>query len=211
MESEEATTIHVRRSSEGDAQSLAWLVERFTPLLLAQARYRLGRQLRGLYEPEDLVQDAWLAVLPRLADLRPRAGRLTPVLLRFLSSALLHRYGTLVQKRIAGEALGRAADAGSGAPGAGGDALASVPADRTGVVTDAIRRESRERVLAAIDELSESDREILVLRSIEQVSPRAAATLLGLSENTVSVRHHRALARLRAKLPDSVFAELAEP
>ena len=59
-------------------------------------------------------------------------------------------------------------------------------------------------------ELPERDREILILRSIEQVSVRAAASLLGLSENALSVHHHHALRRLRERLPDSIFSDLSE-
>lgn len=50
------TTPHVRRAIGGDHASMGWLVERFSPLLLLQAEYRLGRTLRGRFDPEDLVQ-----------------------------------------------------------------------------------------------------------------------------------------------------------
>jgi RNA polymerase sigma-70 factor (ECF subfamily) len=203
---EEATTIHVRRSREGDAVSLAWLVERFTPLLLVQARYRLGRHLASLYDAEDLVQESWVAVLPRLSDLRPRDGRFTPVLLSFLGTALLNRYGTLMQKHVQGKPLR------SGPPGSGGSSgtnpVARLSADQTSVLSQAARGEVQARVLAELAGLPEKDREVLVLRSIEQVSLPTAALLLGLTENAVSARHRRALQRLRAALPGSIFDDL---
>ncbi len=204
----DATTLHVRRSREGDPSSLAWLVERFTPLLLAQARHRLGRHLRQLYDPEDLVQEAWGIALPRLAELRPASGRLTPVLLRFLSTTLLHRYGALMQKHVLGKPLTTVQ--GVGLPSEQ-DALACLPAEQTSVVSRAAHGELCARILGAIEGLPEKDREVIVLRSIEQVSLGAAADILGVTENHVAVRHHRALRHLRAALPDSILHDLAEP
>jgi RNA polymerase sigma-70 factor (ECF subfamily) len=204
-----ATTLHVRRSREGDLESLAWLVERFTPLLLAQARYRLGRHLRELYDPEDLVQEAWTIALPRLADLRPSGGRLTPVLLCFLSTTVLNRYGTLIQKHLLGKPL-RAIPSGSGGA-LGDDPLALLPAEQTSVVSQAARNEASTRLVAALDELSERDREVIVLRSIEQVSVPTAAQLLGVTENALSVRHHRALQRLRERVPVALLEDLPGP
>ena len=45
-----ATSVHLRRAIDGDETSLDWIVERLTPLLLAQARYRTT-QLLG-HEPD---------------------------------------------------------------------------------------------------------------------------------------------------------------
>jgi hypothetical protein len=36
------TTIHVQRAKHGDEESLNWVVQRFTPLLLAQACGPIG-------------------------------------------------------------------------------------------------------------------------------------------------------------------------
>jgi RNA polymerase sigma factor (sigma-70 family) len=201
----DVTTMQVRRAVQGDAASLAWLVERFTPILLVQARHRLRSALGAHCEPEDLVQDTWVTALPRLRDLQERDGRCTPVLLRFLGQILVNRYGTLLQKHILGKPLREAEP--HGATGTGG-ALGRLAAAQTGIVNQAIRSEAIARMQAAIAELSETDQSVVVLRSIEQVSLRTTAQLLGIAENTVAVRHYRALRRLRERLPDSVFADL---
>jgi len=202
----DVTTMQVRRAVQGDAASVAWLIERFTPVLLVQARHRLRSPLGAHCEPEDLVQDTWLTALPRLSDLQQRDGRCTPVLLRFLGQILLNRYGTLLQKHILGKPLRAQAVASDGTDTA--DSLGNVAAEQTGIVTRAMRSEAIERMRAAIAELSEDDQAVVVLRSIEQVSLPTTAQLLGATENAVAVRHHRALQRLRERLPDSVFAEL---
>jgi RNA polymerase sigma-70 factor (ECF subfamily) len=63
-----------------------------------------------------------------------------------------------------------------------------------------IRDELRERVRTALAELSERDREVLVLRHLEQLSTAEVAGVLGISTGAVMTRHTRALDRLRLLL-----------
>lgn len=63
------------------------------------------------------------------------------------------------------------------------------------------QRETRERVRAAIDQLPESYRTVLLLRDIEELDTARTAALLGVSGNAVKIKLHRArqaLARLLA-------------
>src|SRR5262245_34138429 len=62
------------------------------------------------------------------------------------------------------------------------------------------RQELRDRVLAALAVLKEIDREVLVLRHLEQLPAKEIAAVLGVSEGAVHVRHLRALRRLRDRL-----------
>jgi RNA polymerase sigma-70 factor (ECF subfamily) len=62
--------------------------------------------------------------------------------------------------------------------------------------------ELRSQVRAALEALPPNDREILVLRYLEQLSPSAIAEVLGMTKSAVSNRHTRALARLRTLLDD---------
>jgi RNA polymerase sigma-70 factor, ECF subfamily len=52
--------------------------------------------------------------------------------------------------------------------------------------------------LAKLRELEIGDRELITLRFVEGLTPGEIAEIVGQSENTVSVRLHRALKRLRA-------------
>jgi RNA polymerase sigma-70 factor (ECF subfamily) len=63
-----------------------------------------------------------------------------------------------------------------------------------------LRREARERVRAAIAALPESYRTVLLLRDIEERSTREAADLLGITENALKLRLHRARQALATKL-----------
>jgi RNA polymerase sigma factor (sigma-70 family) len=83
-----------------------------------------------------------------------------------------------------------------------------LPADVTGALTAACRRERDSEVAKRLAALDDKDREIIVLRAIEQNTNPAAARLLGLTESAVAARYRRALDRLRRKLPGSVFDDV---
>lgn len=192
------TTLHVRRATTGDVESKTFLVERFTPLLLAQARYRLPGGMRARCEPEDLVQEVWAIALPRLHDLEPREGRWTPVLVKFLATTLLRCANHALRKRVA-QATGDSTTAG----------LADqLPAQCSGVITRLARQQQINALQAAIDELPPEEREILVLRGIEQHKNSDIAAQLGVDNATVTRRWQRALQTLRTRLQASVLDEL---
>lgn len=197
------TTLHVGRALAGDPASLAWLVQRLTPLLLAQAHYRLGSRLRRHIDPEDLVSDVWLRALPRLRAVATPDGRLTPPLLRYLGAILLRRVRDLYEKHV----LGKPSLA-SDAAGAAAQRIDGVAQDQSGVVTRAVRVERTSLVGEAIAALDDIDRTILLLRGIEQRDNEEVAELLGLEPGTASARYRRALQRLRQELPSSVFDDL---
>jgi RNA polymerase sigma factor (sigma-70 family) len=198
------TSAHVARAAAGDAQSRAFLVERFTPVLLAQARYRLQGPLLQVCEPPDLVQDVWAIALPRLPDLREREGRWTPVLLKFLSTTLLRLVNHLLRKHISGRPRAVAVDGSSDAP----SPVEALPAEVSGVITRMCRQQKIDAVQQALAELAEEDRAVVVLRGIEQLQNREVARLLGIDDSLATRRWQRALVRLKELLPDSVFGEL---
>ena len=64
----------------------------------------------------------------------------------------------------------------------------------------AIRAEQRDRLEAAIGRLSPSDREVLILRDIEQLSGAETAAMLGVQLRAMKSRLHRARLRLAVAL-----------
>lgn len=200
--SEDETTIHVRAACRGEGPSREWIIARFTPLLLAQARYRMAPRVRAHVEPEDLVNEAWLVALSRLDRLEARAGRLTPVLLRFLSTTLLQIYNNLARRAALHKEvrLDRQED---------DEMRLDLAAETSGIVTRCARREVESEVLDAIDALAEDEREILVLRGIEQITNGGAASLLGIKPSAAAMRYKRALEKLRARVSGGLLHELA--
>ncbi len=66
--------------------------------------------------------------------------------------------------------------------------------------SEAIQRELQRKLDAAIADLDEDDREVILLRHREQLSNQQVAEALGLSEAAASMRYLRAIRRLRAAL-----------
>ena len=193
------TSLHVRRARRGEPTSVEWLIARFTPLLLGQARYRLGPGLRHVYEPVDLVNDVWAIVLPKLGKIEiEEAASASAIFVRFLATTLLNRFRNVLRSHMRKRRHGEPASVDV-------DALANLT---SGIVTRVVRMEATERVVDALGRLDETDRAVVVLRGVEQAPVREVGALLGLEPNTISVRYRRALERLREMLGPSVVDDL---
>jgi RNA polymerase sigma-70 factor (ECF subfamily) len=66
--------------------------------------------------------------------------------------------------------------------------------------TAALRQEMERRLHAALAELEEDDRDIILMRHFEQLSNQDVAAALGLTEAAASMRYLRAVRKLRASL-----------
>lgn len=66
--------------------------------------------------------------------------------------------------------------------------------------TAALAAERRERLLGALEELREDDRDVLACRYFLDLSEEETAATLGIARGTVKSRTHRALARLQEEL-----------
>lgn len=199
------TTQHVHGAVRGDERSLAWLVDRFSPLLRAQAEYRLGRAMADRVSPDDVVQEAWISVLPKLASLVPKEGRLTPVLLAYLGKTVCGRAVNLLRSHLIRSSRERPLEPTSDSSIAPIDPVADLVRSSSG---RAARSELAQCLTLALNSLSPQDREVLVIRLIEGRTNSEAAQELGSSPNTVAQRYHRALQYLRSLLPASLMDEL---
>ncbi|MCA9002879.1 MAG: sigma-70 family RNA polymerase sigma factor, partial [Planctomycetes bacterium] len=187
------TSMHVHRAREGESASVQWLYERFHPYLKAQARYRLSGQLAKLMDTEDLVQDVWSIALPRLATLRTDAERATPTLVAFLATTLLNRVRELARQRAR--------------RGPNAELESQLAEQRTRIPDRVVRTENRSLLLQAIEALDPADREVLVLRGLEQWSHRQVAERVGRTPNAVALQYARILERLKRELPGSSIQE----
>lgn len=197
MSEHDQTTIQVRAAAKGDTAGLSWVIERFSPALVASADRRLSPALKRHIDAEDLVQELWLAVMPKLGQISPRNGRLTPVLLTYLTTSLVRRIGALARRQATR-----------------GDHEVPLLEDHDAseetlsIVSLAVRGETQARVRTSLDELSEGDRSIIVLRAFEQMPNEQVATTLGITPNAAAVRYHRALSRLKSRLPGTLMDDL---
>ena len=75
--------------------------------------------------------------------------------------------------------------------------------DDTHSLEAAMIRFDSARAVAALEELGEQHKTVLVLRYIDGLSPKEIAESLGESENTVSVRIHRGIKKLQIILEEA--------
>jgi RNA polymerase sigma factor (sigma-70 family) len=200
-----ATSIRVRGAIAGDRESLGWIVTRFSPLLRAQAMWRLGQLARQI-DVEDILAEAWLVLLQKRNEIVFDGRRATPRVLTFLGSTILN----IVNRRIEAAMLQRRRMAPQPGPERKPDVLDELAATVTGALTDAARGELGGRLDACLAALSQKDREVVILRAVEGLTNVEAAQEIGEAQNTVSHRYQRAIVKLREIVPDSLFDELLD-
>ena len=194
------TTQLIEQAGRGDGQARHDLLVRHQARLRQMVAVRMDRRLAARVDPSDIVQDA-LAEAQRTMDdyLKHRPLPFYPWLRRLAWERLiqLHRQHVGAGKR----SLLRERGMGPGLP----DESAMMLVDRliaggTSPSRHAIREETRDRVRAALDGLTPRDREVLVLRFLEQLSTAEAAAVLEIGEGAVKSRLMRAVVRFRELL-----------
>jgi RNA polymerase sigma-70 factor, ECF subfamily len=149
--------------------------------------------LRESADADEAVQDAFVKAYTHLGDFE--YGRSFEVwFTRILVNSCLDRVkarGRRARWMIAADDLGE-----------------SNPLDRVAVPRDstpealALRRERGTRLMAAIEQLPERQRTVVLLSQIEGATTREVSEVTGLRETTIRVHLFRALRRLRALLSD---------
>lgn len=171
------------------AQVLGGDLERFAVLMRRHNR-RVFRTVRGILgddaEAEDAAQDAWIAACRGLHGFERRAAFST-WLTRIAIRCALAR----VSRSRAASSLDEL------------DGLA--PEDEGPSPEWQVHRKEMARVLeAAIDDLPPSYRVVIMLRDVEHMSTTEAAEALGVREENLRVRLHRARGALRERLVDEL-------
>ncbi len=205
-----ATAARLAAAIDGDRASVAWLVERFDPALHAAARWHLRGRLARVCDGDDLVHEVWLVALGRLASGDPERIAAAPRFLAFLSGVMRHLVNDLLRRHLRGDAPRIASGLGGGdGVRPDGDPRSAVwRAEVTSVTARVESTEARRRFREALSALDETDRAVVVLRGIEQVSARETATIVGSTEGAVAVRYHRARAKLRERLRASFLDDV---
>jgi RNA polymerase sigma-70 factor (ECF subfamily) len=188
----------VERASRGDDRARQALLIRHRDRLIRMAAVRLDRRLGARVDPADIVQEALLEASQDLDEyLRTRPLPFHAWLRQYVGQRLskLHRHHLGTQRR----SVTREEPGDWNLP----DESAAVLAERllareSSPSNQVLREELRQRVQAALDKLGPRDREVLVLRHLEQLSTAEVAEVLSITESAVKKRHVRALERLRA-------------
>jgi len=158
----------------------------------------LARSILGCdQEAQDAAQDGLISALRRIGDLKD-PGALDGWINRIVANAALARLRSRKSKRERPfeDLLPRFHEDGHRAAPGG-----------NWTVTSGARLESdevRDLVRSKIEELPESYREVIMLRDLVGLDTAATASVLGIEENNVKVRLHRARQALRTLLEESL-------
>jgi RNA polymerase sigma-70 factor, ECF subfamily len=183
------------RIKNGDREALSSLFERHRRRLTVLAHYRLGPQLRGLLETDDILQETLLKAFQQLDQFTYR----TPgSFLRWLARIMDHviadsaRYHGR-QKRNAAELVPlRSASMPEGPE----------PADSKTPSRLLAQDEKFRELLRQLDGLPEEYRNVILLIKLEGLSTQEAAEKLGKSREAVALLLHRAIKRFRQSYKD---------
>jgi RNA polymerase sigma-70 factor (ECF subfamily) len=184
------------RVARGDAQARSELLNRHRDRLRLMVAVRLDRRIAARLDPSDVVQEALADADQKLAGfLRERPVAFYPWLRRLAWEHLTRLQGrhlrtkrrTVVREHAA---FARHPDASTTRLADRFVAAGDSPLDRL------VASEMKSRVIEALGAMSERDREILVLRYLEQLSNREIAEVLQVDDALVRQRHGRALQRL---------------
>jgi RNA polymerase sigma-70 factor (ECF subfamily) len=191
----------IRRAAGGDRQAWDDLLNAHRPRLRRMVALRLHPRLRSRLDPSDVIQEAFLDATAGLAQYAARAEMPFFLWLRWLTGmrlTTLHRKHLGCQARDAAREVSLARGA---RPQATSAALAAQLLGRlTSASAAAMRWERRARLQEALDAMDPLDREVLVLRHLEELSHAEAAQELGLTESAASKRYVRALRKLKEML-----------
>ena len=179
----------IERLRRGDEEACETFVRANTARLLAVAR----RYLRSEEDARDAVQEGFVAAFRSIGRFQGGSS-LSTWIHRIVINACLMKLRSSRRRPESSieELLPRFDESGH---------RVSEPEEWRESAEDRIdRAQMRRLVREAIDRLPEHYRTVLLLRDIEELSTAEAAAVLGLTENAVKIRLHRARQALRAAL-----------
>jgi RNA polymerase sigma-70 factor, ECF subfamily len=192
----------LQAAAGGDDDAGQRLLARHRGRLRQMVAVYLDHRLAARVDASDVVQEALADAARGLAGyLRQRPLPFYPWLRQFAWQRLLQLQRHHIRARR--RSVEREVPWDLALPDRSADALADrLLASGTSPSRRLMRDELRRRVQAAMDRLAVRDREILVMRHLEEMSAAEIAAILGISEGAVRVRLLRALSRLRNLLDD---------
>jgi RNA polymerase sigma-70 factor (ECF subfamily) len=194
---EEDTEDLLRRAGAGENAARERLLARHRDRLRHVVALRLDRRLAARIDPSDVIQEAMADAAHKLPDyLRHRPLPFYPWLRQLALERLLvmHRRHIQAQKRSVTREEGQSLPLTDESTLELADRLLAGGGTPMG---DLLRDELQRRVHEALAGLGSRDREVLVLRHLEQLSTRETAAVMQISEGAVKARHLRALRRFR--------------
>lgn len=197
------------RARRGEAAAVDRLLDRHRAALRRLVQLRLDAGIRRRVDASDVVQEALLDASRRLDQYLQNPVLPFHLWLRHIALdrvADAHRRHRQAQRRSVDRErplrLVRLPE------GSSVDLAAALADPELTPASAALQHELERRFEAALGQMAEGDRDIILMRHFEHLSNQDVAGLLGLSEAAAAMRYLRALKRLRGLLlPESQDAE----
>lgn len=181
----------VSRAQKGDLAAFGELVARYQDRVFNACLRMAGNR----EDAEDLTQEAFVRAFRAIDRFDGRARFYTWVFRIGMNLAISAKRGSKRKATYSLEAAGRGQD-----DRADGSLRERLAGDGPGPQDAASSHEQQEMVLAALADLEETQRAIIVLKDIESLDYQEIADVLEVAVGTVKSRLHRARMALREKL-----------
>jgi RNA polymerase sigma-70 factor (ECF subfamily) len=185
----------VDAANASDQEVVQWVLageKRLFEVLMRRYNQRIFRVSRAILrddaEAEDVTQEAYVRAFQHLGQFEGRASFAT-----WLTRIAIHEALARVQRRRRNEEIDAMEESRR-------DSLQQLSSRAENPEQRAASAETRTLLERAIDALPDSYREIFMLRDVEEMSTSDTAHCLGISEENVKTRLHRARALLRKEL-----------
>ena len=199
--SEESYDDVVEKLAQEGESAVAELFSQYRVQLEQTLHFRMDPQLLGRGDANDVLQEAYLNAAKRLPEYL-KAPNVPPFIwIRSLTLNVLidkHRRHLGAQRRDVRQQQSLQ----QGSPMTSQIVVRELIGQLTSPSQAAMRTEMAALVEAAIEEMDEIDREVLVLRHFEQLTNQQVADVLGIKKAAASNRYVRALGRLREALSE---------
>ena len=191
----------LRQAGDGRSGAIDALLARHREGLRRVVSLRLDPLLLRRIDASDIVQEVLFDAHRRLAEYLLHPAIPFHLWLRKLARDRMidaHRRHRVARRRTVERE--RSLDAGGATDHSSATLLGVLAAGSWTPAANAMRHELEQSFATALESLREEDREVLLMRHFEQIDNQEVARTLGITEPAASMRHLRALRRLREVL-----------
>jgi RNA polymerase sigma-70 factor (ECF subfamily) len=192
------------KAKQGEPAAVDQLLARHREPVRRMIDMRLDRAIARRVDASDIAQEVLLEASRRLRDYLRQPDMPFHLWLRHIARDHLidaHRRHRVAKRRT----VDRERPIQAGAADRSSVELIAELIDRELTpATAALRKELQNRFQSVLADLDEDDREIILMRHFEQLSNQEVAAALGLTEPAASMRHLRALRKIRELLDPTI-------
>lgn len=187
-----------KRLKQGDQSALGDVFTVHRPRIWQIIHFRLNNQVRGRVDPDDVVQEVFLAAEKRIEHFTNGDFPSFFLWLRLVAGQTL---SDIHRQHLSTEARSAFRETPSNDRDAWGNTSLCLSqrfiAHLTSPSQAAVKSELMAEVRSALESMNEIDREVLALRHFEELTNQEVASELKITQKTSSMRYMRALERLR--------------